>query len=173
MKCPRCQHDNETGAKFCEDCATPLARPCAQCGRSLSATAKFCPECAHPTGLSAAPSPARRFDFPESYTPKRLAEKILTSKSALEGGLRRGAAGCRPRRRGTVMRSRTPVGRRDARTPKQNVAVGDSWTPHLEQVRTRGAAHSSQNLAVGRFSCWHRKHFIRLASTHSASPVTK
>jgi hypothetical protein len=26
-------------------------------------------------------------DFPESYTPKRLAEKILTSKSALEGGL--------------------------------------------------------------------------------------
>jgi hypothetical protein len=29
MKCPRCQHDNETGAKFCEDCATPLARPCA------------------------------------------------------------------------------------------------------------------------------------------------
>jgi hypothetical protein len=87
MKCPRRQHDNETGAKFCEDCATPLARPCAQCGRSLSATAKFCPECAHPTGLSAAPSPARRFDFPESYTPKRLAEKILTSKSALEGGL--------------------------------------------------------------------------------------
>jgi predicted amidophosphoribosyltransferase len=87
MKCPRCQHDNETGAKFCEDCATPLARPCAQCGRSLSATAKFCPECAHPTGLSAAPSPARRLDFPESYTPKRLAEKILTSKSALEGGL--------------------------------------------------------------------------------------
>ena len=85
MKCPRCQHDNETGAKFCEDCATPLARACAQCGRPLSATAKFCPECAHPTGLSAAPSPARRFDFPESYTPKRLAEKILTSKSALEG----------------------------------------------------------------------------------------
>ena len=85
MKCPRCQHENETGAKFCEECATPLVRACAKCGRQLSQTAKFCPECAHPTGLSAAPSPAHRFDSPESYTPKHLAEKILTSKSALEG----------------------------------------------------------------------------------------
>jgi class 3 adenylate cyclase/tetratricopeptide (TPR) repeat protein len=47
--------------------------------------AKFCPRCAHPTSLSAAPRPAQRFDSPESYTPKHLAEKILTSKSALEG----------------------------------------------------------------------------------------
>ena len=85
MNCPRCQHENETGAKFCEECAAPLARACAKCGRQLSPTAKFCPECAHPTGLSAAPSPAQRFDSSESYTPKHLAEKILTSKSALEG----------------------------------------------------------------------------------------
>jgi len=85
MKCPRCQHENETGAKFCEECAAPLARACAKCGRPLSSTAKFCPECAHPTGLPAAPPPVQRFDSPEAYTPKHLAEKILTSKSALEG----------------------------------------------------------------------------------------
>jgi class 3 adenylate cyclase/tetratricopeptide (TPR) repeat protein len=85
MKCPRCQHDNETSAKFCEECAAPLARACAKCGRPLSSTAKFCPECAHPTGQPAAPVPAHRFDSPESYTPKHLVEKILTSKSALEG----------------------------------------------------------------------------------------
>jgi class 3 adenylate cyclase/tetratricopeptide (TPR) repeat protein len=85
MKCPQCQHENEAGAKFCEECAAPLARACATCGRPLSPTAKFCPECAHPTGLSAAPPPAQRFDSPESYTPKHLAEKILTSKTALEG----------------------------------------------------------------------------------------
>jgi hypothetical protein len=84
MPCPRCQHENEAGAKFCEECAAPLARACAQCGRPLSPTAKFCPDCAHPTGLSAAPPPAQRYS-PESYTPKHLAEKILTSKSALEG----------------------------------------------------------------------------------------
>jgi tetratricopeptide (TPR) repeat protein len=46
--CPRCQHENPSGAKFCEECATPLARACANCGNQLSATAKFCPECAHP-----------------------------------------------------------------------------------------------------------------------------
>ena len=85
MNCPRCQHDNEAGAKFCEECAAPLARACTECGRPLSPTAKFCPECAHPTGLSAAPPPAQRFNSPEAYTPKHLAEKILTSKSALEG----------------------------------------------------------------------------------------
>ena len=33
MKCSRCQHENEAGAKFCEECATPLARKCANCGR--------------------------------------------------------------------------------------------------------------------------------------------
>jgi class 3 adenylate cyclase/tetratricopeptide (TPR) repeat protein len=85
MRCPRCQHANEASAKFCEECAASLVRACAKCGRSLSPTAKFCPECAHPTGSSATPPPARRFDSPDVYTPRHLAEKILTSRSALEG----------------------------------------------------------------------------------------
>jgi len=84
MRCPRCQVENEAGAKFCEECATPLARACAKCGRPLSPTAKFCPECAHPVELSAVPPSAQRFDSPESYTPEHLAEKILTSRAALE-----------------------------------------------------------------------------------------
>jgi Double zinc ribbon len=83
MKCPRCQHENRSGAKFCEECATPLARTCSNCGSQLSATAKFCPECAHP--VAGTTSAAGRFASPQSYTPKHLAEKILTSKSALEG----------------------------------------------------------------------------------------
>ncbi len=85
MKCPRCQQENDAGAKFCEECAAPLARACAKCGRQLSPTAKFCPECAHPTGLSSEALPAPRFGSPESYIPKHLVEKILTSKAALEG----------------------------------------------------------------------------------------
>jgi class 3 adenylate cyclase/tetratricopeptide (TPR) repeat protein len=83
MKCPRCQYENRSGAKFCEECATPLARTCSNCDSPLSATAKFCPECAHPVD-GATPAGAR-FASPQSYTPKHLAEKILTSKSALEG----------------------------------------------------------------------------------------
>ena len=41
----------------------------------------FCGQCADPLVKSAQP----RTVSPESYTPKHLAEKILTSKSALEG----------------------------------------------------------------------------------------
>jgi class 3 adenylate cyclase len=81
MTCPRCQHDNPQGARFCEECAALLARTCANCGTAVSATAKFCHACAHPV-VAGAGTPSRS---PDSYVPKHLAEKILTSKSALEG----------------------------------------------------------------------------------------
>jgi class 3 adenylate cyclase/tetratricopeptide (TPR) repeat protein len=84
MKCPRCEQENRPGARFCEECAAPLARTCANCGGPLSPTAKFCSECAHPAG-SPAPSTGSRFGGAEAYTPRHLAEKILTSKAALEG----------------------------------------------------------------------------------------
>ena len=48
----------------------------------LAPTAKFCSECAHP---ASEPGALPRFGTPDSYTPKHLAEKILTSRSALEG----------------------------------------------------------------------------------------
>jgi predicted ATPase/class 3 adenylate cyclase len=85
MTCPRCQQENEAGAKFCEECAAPLVQTCTNCGRQLSPTAKFCPECAHPTASTPARTTVHRFVSPETYTPRHLAEKILTSKNALEG----------------------------------------------------------------------------------------
>jgi class 3 adenylate cyclase/tetratricopeptide (TPR) repeat protein len=83
MTCPRCRTENPPRAKFCLECAAPLAARCASCGTELPAAARFCPECAQPVG-GAAPGPAR-FASPESYTPRHLAEKIRTSKPALEG----------------------------------------------------------------------------------------
>src|SRR6266540_2340116 len=83
MRCSRCRHENRAGAKFCEECAGPLARRCANCGEEISATAKFCPECAHP--VAGVPTVEARSSSPAAYTPKHLAEKILTSKAALEG----------------------------------------------------------------------------------------
>jgi len=86
MKCARCQHENRPDAKFCEECAAPLARVCTNCGAPLSGTAKFCSECAHAAGRGApSPSALPRFVAPDAYTPQHLAEKILTSRSALEG----------------------------------------------------------------------------------------
>src|SRR4029453_18043199 len=87
MTCSKCGHENRTGAKYCGECGAHLALICANCGAQLSPTAKFCSECGHPAG-SAAPSTSSsssRFGAPETYTPGHLAEKILTSKAALEG----------------------------------------------------------------------------------------
>jgi class 3 adenylate cyclase/tetratricopeptide (TPR) repeat protein len=83
MRCPRCHQENRSQAKFCEECAAPLLRTCPDCGTQASPSAKFCSECAQPLSLPAAPQP--RFASPEAYTPKHLAERILTSKAALEG----------------------------------------------------------------------------------------
>jgi class 3 adenylate cyclase len=82
MQCSKCGHDNRKGAKFCEECAAPLVLTCASCGTQLSPAATFCPECGHPTGVELRKP---RFAAPENYTPVHLAEKILTSKAALEG----------------------------------------------------------------------------------------
>ena len=83
MNCPRCQHESAPSAKFCLECGAPLVRDCAQCGRQLPAGAKFCPECAHRVGT---PAVETRFASPADYTPKHIAKKILSSKSALEEG---------------------------------------------------------------------------------------
>src|SRR5437867_3602899 len=94
MKCSTCGHENRDAAKFCEECATALTLACSHCGAVLRPTAKFCDTCAQPVahGLQAAPMSAgaeaptpQRAPAPRTYTPKHLADKILQSKSALEG----------------------------------------------------------------------------------------
>src|SRR5512147_3203158 len=55
MRCPQCAHENPAGARFCN-----------ACGQTLTAG---------PTSALT----------PQHYTPKYLAEKILTSRTALEG----------------------------------------------------------------------------------------
>src|SRR5262245_5808569 len=84
MTCPRCQAENREGRRFCAKCAAPLATACLSCGFSNEPGEDFCGGCAAP--LSAASRPAEaRFASPQSYTPRHLAEKILTSRHALEG----------------------------------------------------------------------------------------
>ncbi len=81
MQCPRCQHENPVSLKFCGECGTRLLSLCSSCGAS-NAPQKFCGEC----GARLTPdAPAATFASPASYTPRHLAEKILTSKSSLEG----------------------------------------------------------------------------------------
>jgi class 3 adenylate cyclase len=81
MKCPQCQHENPSEARFCMACGGGLRARCEECGTELPSEARFCFSCGQPVGIAA----SRRGDAPSAYTPKHLAEKILTSKAALEG----------------------------------------------------------------------------------------
>jgi len=82
MNCPECEQDNREQARFCDACGAQLVVRCSSCGSELRARARFCDGCGEPVGEAAAPpgGPA-----PRDYTPRHLADKILQSKSALEG----------------------------------------------------------------------------------------
>jgi class 3 adenylate cyclase len=76
MTCPLCQHENRSGAKFCEECAAPLPRPCANCGAHLRACAKFCDECGTSTGAAPAPTPAADADGTRKVVTVMFAELV-------------------------------------------------------------------------------------------------
>ena len=85
MRCPSCRSDNPDGGRFCIDCGTAL-RPCrARCGADNLPQAKFCRECdTSLIGQIPALYPSHS-SLPLSSTPGHVVDKILTSKSALEG----------------------------------------------------------------------------------------
>jgi class 3 adenylate cyclase/tetratricopeptide (TPR) repeat protein len=83
MHCPRCQHDTPASRHFCTECGARLTLSCGSCGTELAEGVRFCGQCGRPA--DAKPAGPARFASPEAYTPRHLAERILTSKSALEG----------------------------------------------------------------------------------------
>src|SRR5262249_37398300 len=85
MNCPRCQHENPPAQKFCGECGARLTAACPACGASNPPEQKFCGEC----GSSLVVAPASRFTSPQQFTPKHLADKILTGKAAVEGERKR------------------------------------------------------------------------------------
>src|SRR5438093_1469040 len=83
MQCPACRHENPAQAKFCLECGARLVVSCSNCRAELPPSAKFCLECGErvmPSG-AAMVSPSAS---PEAYTPKHLAERILTAKATRE-----------------------------------------------------------------------------------------
>ena len=82
MKCPGCGTENAVEARLCEQCGSPLARVCAHCGSYAAPTAAFCSQCGRPLTGAAVQS---RFVSPEAYTPRHLADKILTARAAIDG----------------------------------------------------------------------------------------
>ena len=58
MICSNCGTENRPAAKFCSECATPLAAGCPTCGVVNPPTAKFCSECATPLQPGVRPASA-------------------------------------------------------------------------------------------------------------------
>ncbi len=78
VRCPSCRHANHRRARFCANCGTRLAGGAAAAdGTGLN----FCSHC----GQSLAPTLPAGSAAPGSYTPRHLAERILTSRAAMEG----------------------------------------------------------------------------------------
>ena len=83
MQCPRCRAENRDEARFCRECGATFSSACPSCGAKVEPGSRFCDGCGAP--LAAAATRSSHLASPESYTPRHLAEKILTSKAALEG----------------------------------------------------------------------------------------
>jgi class 3 adenylate cyclase/tetratricopeptide (TPR) repeat protein len=82
MQCAQCGHENAVEMKFCGECGTRLAVLCRECGGRNTPAQKFCGEC----GARLEPgASSHQLPSPDTYTPKHLAQRILTSKTALEG----------------------------------------------------------------------------------------
>jgi class 3 adenylate cyclase len=82
MRCSKCGRENRAGRRFCAHCGAKLTLVCASCKAENEPGEQFCGECGEPLAEPAKPRPP---SDPLSYTPKHLAEKILTTRSALEG----------------------------------------------------------------------------------------
>jgi len=84
MKCPKCQAENRENRKFCHQCAAKLVLICPQCGSENLPGERFCGECACDLVAARAPVPVD-YSKPQTYTPKFLADKILTARQSIEG----------------------------------------------------------------------------------------
>jgi predicted amidophosphoribosyltransferase len=79
MQCSRCQRDAPADAAFCPKCGGRLSVDCPQCGTAAGPDDSFCRKCGQRLANASpqAPGPPR-FAAPDTYTPKHLAERILT-----------------------------------------------------------------------------------------------
>ena len=84
MKCPKCQTGNPNNRKFCYECGRRLLPVCPKCGSENLLRDKFCGDCGHELRVPKE-VPSVDCNQPQSYTPKFLADKILTTPSSIEG----------------------------------------------------------------------------------------
>ena len=83
MQCTQCRNENPAEAVFCNSCGIRIEATCPGCGQANPPGANFCNKCGQNfTGANGGDSATSepKFASPDTYTPKYLAERILTSK---------------------------------------------------------------------------------------------
>ena len=83
MQCPKCQFENRNEAKFCSECGFQFEITCPKCDNKIRSGSKFCDVCGEEIADSL-DFPSPDYTKPQSYTPKFLADKILTSAVQLK-----------------------------------------------------------------------------------------
>jgi len=79
MRCAKCGADNRDGAKFCSECAAPLAATCARCATLNQPGARFCDECGEPLAAGRSKPKSR------SASPVPVLQQEEASADASEG----------------------------------------------------------------------------------------
>jgi Double zinc ribbon len=89
MHCPSCGFETPEGMNFCGRCGTKLSPRCPHCDFENPPGFAFCGKCgaslADPTPAAHSPSLTGTTPKLQTPVPAYVAEKILTSKTALEG----------------------------------------------------------------------------------------
>ena len=90
MKCPKCQHENPSDARFCNGCGQKLELACPECGKSNPLESRFCNGCGHDLSRPAQPAPKelsfdQKLEKIQKYLPKGITEKILSQRDRIEG----------------------------------------------------------------------------------------
>jgi class 3 adenylate cyclase/tetratricopeptide (TPR) repeat protein len=80
MDCPKCRTGNRPGAKYCAACGAALVSSCPVCQAVGVEGEKFCSQCGAPFA-----GPPDRPEATIPYTPRYLADGIITSRAAIEG----------------------------------------------------------------------------------------
>jgi Adenylate and Guanylate cyclase catalytic domain/Double zinc ribbon len=84
MKCPKCKTENEDPRRFCRKCGGKLSVICPIRRFENLPEDVFCGGCGCYLKEQEG-APPIDFNQPQSYTPKHLADKILTARSSIEG----------------------------------------------------------------------------------------
>jgi len=91
MRCPKCEHENREGARFCRECGSPLERICPQCQHHNEPDAKFCDECGTKLVEAEPTTPPRLEDMQKQLQdriPQSLADKLFAGARQMQGEYR-------------------------------------------------------------------------------------